>query len=404
MARGADRIELLDALRGVALLGILLANIPAFEGWAWISQDARIARTGATAELVDDVFRTVLLEGKFYTIFSLLFGIGITLQYRSFAARSADPGALIARRLIVLLLIGLAHFLFIWMGDILALYALVGFALIPAQSWPDRRLLHVAVLLIFAPVALAAVIQAAGLPGDLGMYGIAESAAAAFGRPFGPGVDPVAILASHRPADRLAWQAAGFFLRLGDFLTEWRPLKVLGIMLIGVWVARRLIEGRLPGDRALLRRVALIGIGLGLPLNFAYAATDGMYAADKAEALRGFALYAVAVVPLGLGYAAAFALAWPAIARRMGGLAAVGRMALTSYLTHSVAGMLIFSGFGLGLAGTAPPPWLYLLALAIYAAQILFARRWLARHDQGPVEALWRRLAFGGRRAGAAAA
>ena len=113
MGRAAGRIELLDALRGFAVFGILIANIPVFEGWAWIGEDQRVALAGPTITQIDDLVQSTFIEGKFYTIFSMLFGIGVTLQYRSFAQRSADPGGMIARRLLVLLGIGLFHLIFI---------------------------------------------------------------------------------------------------------------------------------------------------------------------------------------------------------------------------------------------------------------------------------------------------
>lgn len=276
---------------------------------------------------------------------------------------------------------------------------MVGFVLIGAQQWPDRRLLWVALLLILAPIPLTMLTHASGIAGDFGLFGVAERASTTLGRPFRFDVDLVDFLASQDLMDRAAWQAGGFFVRIGDLLNQWRPLKVLGVMLIGVWVGRQLISGLLPGDRVLLRWAAILGIGTGLPLNFIYTTTGGMYAGSYGEFLPAVIIYAFAVVPLGLGYAAAFALLWPKLGARLGGLAAVGKMALTSYLTHSVIGMLLFSGFGLGLAGTLPPPWLYLLAVVIFAAQIPFSRWWLARYEQGPVEALWRRLAFGRMRA-----
>jgi uncharacterized protein len=100
-------------------------------------------------------------------------------------------------------------------------------------------------------------------------------------------------------------------------------------------------------------------------------------------------------VPLGLAYGAAFALAWPHASRWLGVFVAPGRMALTNYLTHSVLGMLVFYGVGLGLVGRLSIWGFYGYAVALFAAQVLFSRWWLARHAQGPMEALWRRWTYG---------
>ena len=103
----------------------------------------------------------------------------------------------------------------------------------------------------------------------------------------------------------------------------------------------------------------------------------------------------VGTVPLALAYAAAFALAWPRAQRWLGVFAAPGRMALTNYLAQSVLGLVVFMGIGLGLAGRLPLSAIYAYAIGLYAAQVLFSRWWLARHAQGPMEALWRRWTYG---------
>lgn len=105
----------------------------------------------------------------------------------------------------------------------------------------------------------------------------------------------------------------------------------------------------------------------------------------------------IGTVPLALAYAAAFALAWPRARPILRHLVPVGRMALTNYLTHSIIGLIVFYGIGFGLAGTLRPLSFYGVALLIFGCQLLFSRWWLARHEQGPAEALWRSATYGPR-------
>ena len=130
-----------------------------------------------------------------------------------------------------------------------------------------------------------------------------------------------------------------------------------------------------------------------MPASIVYAWTPGL-GQESWPSLVG-------TVPLGLAYAAAFALAWPHAKRWLGVLAAPGRMALTNYLTQTVAGIGVFYGIGFGLAGRLSYTATYAYVVVLFVAQVLFSRWWLARHAQGPMEALWRRLTYGA--AGAAA-
>ena len=169
----AERILLLDALRGLALFGILLANIRYWAGWNFLDEEAKKALAGPSAD-VFDFLHTVLIDGKFYTIFSLLFGMGFALQLSRLEAKSAPATATYVRRMLVLLGIGLTHLLLIWVGDILALYALCGLALLAVRRWPGRWLLLAALILIVIPVIGQAVAWISGSPIETGLRGLAN--------------------------------------------------------------------------------------------------------------------------------------------------------------------------------------------------------------------------------------
>lgn len=381
-----DRIEFVDALRGFALLGIFLANIQVLSGWEFLTEDGRIALAGAgTVEWVHR-FHKLFIDGKFYTLFSLLFGAGFALQLERLTRRGADGLRIYRRRVLILLGIGLVHLWLIWDGDILVLYALMGLVLPLFHRLSDRALLIWSAALIFAvPIIGVALVKWTGWPPDAGLMGLSDRIAIAIAN-----VDPKDGVTWLRREDFrgwFAWVASGPFFSWGLKLMTWRIPKVLGIMLLGMWVGRRLNAGRLLDNRRFLWRVLLVGLTIGVPANIFY--TQGDQWQTEWPSLVG-------TVPLALAYAAAFALAWPHAMRLLDLFAAPGRMALTNYLSQSVICVLVFYGIGLGQIGLWPPPLFYTFAIGLFTAQLLFSRWWLKRHDQGPMEALWRRWTYAG--------
>lgn len=381
-----DRIELLDALRGFALFGILLANILVFSGWMLMSEEARASLAGEGTSLWQQRFHRFLVDGKFYTIFSLLFGAGFALQIESLRRRGADGLRIYRRRVLILLGFGLVHSVLIWDGDILTLYALLGLILPLFHRLPDRILLASAAILIFVlPFAGMALLRLLGWPSDVGLMALSDRVALGMGA-----VDPQNGVEWLRRRDFqgwLAWITSGPIFSWGLRIESWRIPKVLGIMMVGIMIGRRLRAGRLLDDRALLWRVLVVGAAIGVPANLAYALS--------ADASQHSWHSLIGTVPMAFAYAAAFALAWPALRPVLGLFCAPGRMALTNYLAQSVICIFIFYGIGLGQVGYWPPPFFYAFAIALFTAQLAFSHLWLQHHRQGPMEALWRRWTYG---------
>jgi uncharacterized protein len=383
-----ERIDLLDALRGFALFGILMANMLYWSGWTFMPPAQQHSLAGVDATIWQYRFHHLLIDGKFYTIFSLLFGAGFALQIGRLQARGADGMRIYRRRVLVLLGIGLTHSLLIWDGDILTLYALLGLFLPLFYGWRERSLLLAAALLIFVvPIIGVWLFDALGWAPYKYMYEFADNIVR------GLGIDPATdkVLAWFQRDDWrawAAWQGTGWIYAWALKLETWRIPKVLGIMLIGLVVGRRLVAGTLLENRALLWRVLAGGLVIGLPGSLAYA----LIPASGQDGLPSL----IGTVPLALAYAAGFALAWPQAKGVLRHLAPVGRMALTNYLTHSLIGVVFFYGIGFGLAGRFVPLQFYAIAVLIFAAQLVFSRWWLDHHEQGPMEALWRRATYAG--------
>lgn len=388
-ASGGERYEAIDALRGFALMGILFANLPYWAGLPFARPGDLPKLAGGIDLAAFSAFFNFALDGKFYTLFSALFGLGFALQLDRLEKRGADGLRVFRRRMAALLLIGLVHILFVWDGDILTLYAALGFALPLFRKASDRAVLLWALGFLFAvPMAGVLLEEQAGLHPGAPLAAVGVAISHALGVTSEPA--PIPFVGGGGWREFGVWQACGWAFNYADRLENWRIAKVLGTMLVGLVAGRYLIRGQLIGNRRLLWRVLLGGLVIGVPANLLYAQLPPHSQASWPSL--------IGTAPLGFAYGAGFLLLWEAFPNLLRGIAPVGRMALTSYLTHSVVGALVFFGIGLGLMGQVPILKVYALGFVIYGAQIAFSRLWLARHRQGPAEALWRRLTYGGAR------
>jgi uncharacterized protein len=386
-APAADRLAVVDALRGFALFGILLANILYWSGLTMVPDAQRVAWIGADASLWQYRFHHLFVDGKFYTLFSFLFGAGFALQLARLMARGHDGLRIYRRRVVVLLGIGLVHCFLVWDGDILTLYALLGLLLPFFHRWSTRALVWTGLALVFvAPFAGMALFSALGWKPHEPLFDLAFGIAESLGADTRP-EQTIAWMQREDLGGIGAWLASGPPFSWALRIESWRIPKVLGIMLIGMAAGRGLADGSLLANRALLKRVLVIGLLVGVPASLAYALTPSQGQTSWPSLLG--------TMPLAMAYAAAFVLAWPHASRWLGAFTAPGRMALTNYLSQSVINGVVFYGIGLGLAGRLPIWGIYGYAVALFAAQALFSRWWLAHHAQGPMEALWRRWTYG---------
>ncbi len=159
----SKRHIILDALRGFALLGICMANFPEFSLYSFLPKEAASAMPTSSWDTITKWILSIFVDGKFYTIFSLLFGIGFSIIISNVTKRGGNAYVIFYRRMLVLLIIGFLHLMFIWSGDILMLYALMGMILPLFIKVSDKVLLWSAALLLFLPVILDFTLEAAGI-------------------------------------------------------------------------------------------------------------------------------------------------------------------------------------------------------------------------------------------------
>lgn len=377
----AARSSRIDALRGFAVFGILLMNVWSFVyGYSLYRYPAPNAFP--LADQLSVLFVAAFAEQKFYPIFAFLFGAGFALQ--TGAHRAPGPvldaiGAKYRRRLRWLLACGLLHGSLIWFGDILTMYAVTGFWLAPKAGRPLREL--AASLRVLAVVNLV-LVTAFGL--------ISLSALGDFPEQF---TDARRV---HLVYTQGGWSAIALE-RLQDFGVNlfgfffFVPHAAM-LFLLGVFAVRLGYLTRPERHRAAWRKVLLTGLAIGVPLNAWWALSALRYTANPLAASGAHVLAESLLAFAGPALAAAYVAAFMLTRKVIGAwLVPVGKMAMTNYLMQSLTLMLLLQGSGLGLGAVMDRWELLALCFAIMPLQLLFSRWWLARHEQGPVEAAWRR-------------
>jgi uncharacterized protein len=381
----AERITVIDCLLGAALFGILTANMRGFSAPVAAYEDPTKMWSWAP-DLVMQAIVDWLISGKFITIFATLFGIGFAIQMDRAAARGQGV-AFYARRMAVLLGIGLVHAFCVWWGDILTPYALCGFVLLLVRHRSQRAILRWANVFYWFLVVLY-----------LGLY-----VSTLLGTP--PPEEPEPNMQEAIAIYSRGTVAQIFAMRF----TEWKTVnsfivyltQVLGLFLFGLYIWRQGYLARPAEHLDWWKRAQRIGLPIGLLGNLVIVGIEYTVNPEPMKpTLLMFlviAIHAIAVPALSLGYASTVVLWWqdPVWQRRLMPFSYVGRMALTNYLLQSIVCTTIFYSYGLGLYGRVGPLVGFFLGIAIYSLQVPFSKWWLSTHRYGPMEWLWRRLTYG---------
>ena len=384
-----SRIDFLDILRGICICFILLANLKLFSGYFFLSPE--FAGNFNTSELDKALkyIQSVFIEGKFYTLFSLLFGIGMVIQYQSFEHDINTFKNYMRKRLMILLLIGIFHLWVLWFGDILAIYALLGLLILHLFHLPSKTLLIMGTSFILLPIVHTWFMAATGLNPTILLEFFAQRM-----EDLGiPGGNLLEQLLYRQQTENFGLYAATKFydplVRIAHVLLEGRLFKVLGVMCIGVVAGRHILKHQLLSNHTLLKKIMFWGIAVGLPANIALTVIQSMEAPIY-QVIQTI-LYAVGVVPLAMGYAAGLALL---LSKRTGFLslfAPIGKMALSNYIMQTLFAITIFYGFGLALSGHLSLTAIWGIGLCIILFQGLFSTMWLKYFKQGPLEFVWRK-------------
>ncbi|RIV83283.1 DUF418 domain-containing protein [Aurantiacibacter xanthus] len=400
----SQRLTSLDFIRGIAVLGILVANIVGFGQplLAYMWPGAFLTPHGETSNWLW-VAQFVLVDGKMRGLFSLLFGAGLALMTEK-AGEGGQAGliGLQLRRLGWLLVFGLAHFYLLWRGDILVLYALMGMAALLFVQWPRMNLLVIGTLLYVLGMVINMAIMASpfliaetSLGAGAAMAETRAALIAAAQEAIASEQAETAILTTGSYADFVAYNLtehlAEPFTGALLYLFETLPLMLIGMALYRYG----LFSGGL--DAVRLRRWGWAGVVLGSLATLAaglWIAATGLTYWGTLAAFMAFSY--LPRLPVIVGLAALLALAAP---RCQGWLAqrlrAAGQMAFSNYLGTSLVMALVFHPWAGGLWGKLTRPELYLVALGGCVLMLAWSKPWLAHFRFGPLEWLWRCLTYG---------
>lgn len=381
----SERIVSLDALRGFALLGILLINIWVFAMPEDVLLNPTIYGDFTGANYYAWLLTHVFAEGKFITLFTLLFGAGIVLFTESKQRKGQPVRELYYRRTIWLIVIGLAHAYLLWYGDILVAYGLSALWVVTVRHWPPRQQLLVGVALFAVPSGLELLVALQG-----GAEAIAaqwEPAASAIQQEVETYRSGWTAQLDHRVSSAIQRQTTGYVS-----YSFWR---ISGVMLLGMALFRL---GVLSGERstAFYRRLVAGGAvgGLSLILVGVALITLSDWSAGVALYWRQFNYWGALLLACAyLGGVFLYA-GWRPDGPITRALAAVGRTAFSNYLLQTVLATSIFYGHGLGLFGTLERTELLGVVAAIWALQVLLSVLWLRYFRFGPVEWIWRVLTY----------
>lgn len=417
--RHTDRIQTIDMIRGLALLGILMMNIPGF-GFLWAMLPP-VLKTPGTADYYAYTIVGTAFEGTMRGLFSMLFGAGMVLFTQN--KRELENGPSVSeyyyRRLLWLVVFGMINaYVLLWRGDILFFYGLLGMVLYPFRRAKPVWLLGLAVLCMSIGMIRtelwygdmrnnrAGYLEAVKLekvkkkpsPEQLKQKAGWEE----FTKNFAP--DPKKQAKELR---EMRGNYATVFTHLlprnsnsetyGMYFGGW---DMLMMMFIGMALLRwGFFSDKLPNSAYTL--TLLIGYGVGLPISWFYVKADLNWIQNPAtivDAFRTvpFQLYDIRRVLLALGHASVLMLVYRAaiVPWLTTALTAVGQMAFTNYLMQSIICTLIFHGYGLGYYGKLAYHQLYYVVAGVWVFQLILSPIWLRYFQFGPFEWLWRSLTY----------
>jgi uncharacterized protein len=388
-----DRIQSLDILRGIAILGILIMNIQslAMPGATYLNPTAYGDLEGINYWVW--ILSHVFADMKFMAIFSILFGAGVVLVTQKAEDRVGKSAGLHYKRTFWLLIIGLIHAYVIWYGDILVAYALCALLVFFFRKLSPRKLLIIGLLtiLVHTLIYLFFGFSIAFMPAEA-----LEEMRNEFWNPTAEGIQNEISAITGSLSEQITHNAEGAIpMHTSVFLMLffWRAG---GLMLVGMALYK---WGVLSAERtsAFYKKGLLLGLLLGLPIIIwgVYTNFESGWSLEFSTFIGSQFNY---IGSLGVSFAYICGImlfsksdSFKKLKERF---AAVGQMALTNYISQSLFGVFIFFGIGLGLFGQVERYQQILIVLVIWLIQLAWSKAWLDRHKFGPLEWLWRSLTY----------
>lgn len=379
-----QRIQLVDALRGFALLGIVLIHfVEHFELFREPSINFYFS-----AETNKNVFDFVfaLISGKAYSIFALMFGFSFFIQLHNRELKGDDFRFIFARRLIILFIFGIIHS-FIYRGDILHIYALLGLFLIPFYKVSNKYLLVLAFLFVVQIPLIYHLIQT--------VINEDYSYVRDWGGNFFAHGNEVYATGSFLDVLKVNLWEGRYIVWSWTYYTG-RFVQLFGLFLIGLYLGKvGFFKNPLKFKTAIIKWI-IACIFIVIALNylksrfvvFDFSGTQKMLINDL---LKSYLNLAFTFIIVGLF---TLSILYLKVSYIINSLAVYGRMSLTNYVTQAVFGVILFYGFGFGMYNYLGAAWSLLAGISFFILQVRFSKYWLNNHYYGPLEWLWRALTF----------
>ncbi len=373
--KSSIRIQEIDALRGIALFGILLVNIFIFHAPYSYYNEFYSSFSGVQAIFVESV--VMFASGKFLFLFAFLFGYGIELQKQS---QQGQFNSYFSKRMLILLLIGLIHLLFFWFGDILISYALLGILILPTLKLSNNNIIALGVFFIlFRPLYYVFAIKY--------NWPMVE-----MGKP----VEMDKFISTFQQGNFIKI----FKLRMNEFVSfipenlVWYIPKTLGLFFIGIYSARVNIIKKIKNHTKFYVFISILFITLSIlwetnKIDF-FSNIDMVRVPMYRPML--IAINVVFESLLGFGYIFGYIALFQNNRTISRYLSATGRLALTNYITQSLLCVLIFYSYGFGLYAKLSPSDLVIISTLIFSLNVFFSFLYLKKHRYGPLEYYWRNL------------
>ncbi|HEY3927981.1 MAG TPA: DUF418 domain-containing protein [Candidatus Koribacter sp.] len=384
----SERILFIDVLRGMALFGILAANIRAFfapiEAYGYI----QVLYPGR-ADVIAQWFVDAFIQVKFITIFSFLFGMGFAIQMSRAEEKGAKFLSFYPRRLLALALFGIIHGILIWGGDILLTYALSGAILLLFRKRQQKTLLWWAGSLFSLPIMVNSVLLIVWL--------LKHPKRLAPDAPNLQKIHDIVGIYAHGPVSQML--AQNWKTWIHELPVQLFAIYAFALFALGMWTWRSGIVQNLDRYKPVLKKVCAWCLPIGLALNFFIATANSLNHPGQISYMS-WAAQAITLVGahiLSAGYISGLALIFLDGKKRryVVPFAAVGRMALTDYLMQSVCMTLLFYHYTTGLYGRVGPAIGWSVTIVFFSAQVVFSNWWLKSHRFGPMEWLWRGMTYG---------
>ncbi|HCW35876.1 MAG TPA: DUF418 domain-containing protein [Staphylococcus sp.] len=370
-----QRIFSIDALRGFSLLGILLMNILTFAYPYQIINPFEFFQhqDGAWFKI-----SSLFIIASFYPIFAFLFGYGLSIMYQNSLDKGLNYYPMITRRLLFLLLLGIIHGVFIFYGDILSTYALLGLiAIIFVRLKPQYTLVALSIGIgIFVLLYLLPMILLKDVTQIESFVGLQE-------------LERVNnILSSADYVSIIGFNLKYFGMNIANAILV-GPFSILPIMLFGIYAHQINWFNKIKQHKNLYMVIGVVVLILGLAIKMIQIVLEGSITSQLMSQMIGGPIVA-------LSYIMFFVILCEdqTVRKILTPLQSIGKLSLTTYISQSIICILIFYGVGLNYYGKLPVLTIYIIGIVIYCVQLIVSYLYLLRFKQGPLEKLWRKVTY----------